>query len=365
MEPQPGKTQEKTKQAFCGFTNLGSTIYMDGIFQLLYFTPEFRKSILDINLGEIANKDRHKDISVVKETQELFRKMTNERGTVINHTALCKAIDMEETGENNPSDYIEQLHLFLDKIDTACKKLQLPEPSNSSFAFELDNQLICSRCRVVKSKIEQSITVPLSVKNTQNIYSSFEKFVTPELLDDWYCDNCRQKSEVSKGVLFNKFNKELLCGLTRFEFSYDTFQTQKIVTKHAFELSVDASDYSNSEQDPMDLYAVVAHYSFPGGGHYSIYVRDVLEEAQESKESFSPTDKSYFEERVPRTPQTEHLYRGWYQISDSTVKTATVQDLERLFQGQNCSTLLAYRQRSLNTQNETIKASILKAASTS
>lgn len=54
------------------------------------------------------------------------------------------------------------------------------------------------------------------------------------MINDYKCDFCEKKVDVTKRTRISKAPKTLIIHLQRIVFNYDTFINEKITTKHSF-----------------------------------------------------------------------------------------------------------------------------------
>ena len=81
------------------------------------------------------------------------------------------------------------------------------------------------------------------MKNSKNLSESFDKFINGEVINDYTCDFCSQKADVSKRTLISKLPRVLIFHLQRIVFSLDTFVNEKISTKLEFPFEIDMAPY--------------------------------------------------------------------------------------------------------------------------
>ena len=72
------------------------------------------------------------------------------------------------------------------------------------------------------------------MKNSKSLAESFNKFQLGELINDYTCEFCEKKVDVSKKTRISVAPKILIIHLQRIVFNLDTFINEKITTKHSF-----------------------------------------------------------------------------------------------------------------------------------
>ncbi len=70
------------------------------------------------------------------------------------------------------------------------------------------------------------------MKNSKNLSESFNRYALGEVINDYKCDFCEQKVDVSKMTRISKPPQVLIIHLQRIVFNLDTFINEKITSKH-------------------------------------------------------------------------------------------------------------------------------------
>lgn len=117
---------------------------------------------------------------------------------------------------------------------------------------------------------------------------SFNKFNLGELINDYTCDFCQQKVDVSKKTRISKPPKILILHLQRIVFNLDTFIEEKISNKHSFPHDFNLHQYTldyyerkeaneaeieESAELGYSLIGIVCHTGNAGAGHYISYIK--------------------------------------------------------------------------------------------
>ncbi|KAJ8601262.1 hypothetical protein CTAYLR_003279 [Chrysophaeum taylorii] len=154
------------------------------------------------------------------------------------------------------------------------------------FQGQLRSSVGCARCghKCVKFDPFQYLSVPV-VKSGVDIEQCIEDFSAEERLDGdnaWSCAACRQRVRASKRLELWKLPPLLVIHLKRFDF--DTRgRAAKVETYVDFPLvDLDLSAYCQSPQRDIPLYdcfAVINHHGHAGGGHYTAFARNRVDNA--------------------------------------------------------------------------------------
>lgn len=127
--------------------------------------------------------------------------------------------------------------------------------------------------------------------------------------DLWYCPNCKEHRQASKRIQIWNTPDILLIHLKRFE-SQQSF-ADKITDVVKFPINnLDLADHVVDKEDPRgtayDLFAVDNHYGGLGGGHYTAYVKNFIDDR------WYYFDDSRVTETVPENSISEAAYLLFY-----------------------------------------------------
>ena len=110
----------------------------------------------------------------------------------------------------------------------------------------------CSNCKQRSEKTDLMTEINLCINNpfTKEKFSRLElsllNTLKPEYLkgdNKYFCSNCNEKYEATKGVEYKSFPKVLLFSCGRFVFDLDTFQRVKVNDEFGFPMSIDMNGY--------------------------------------------------------------------------------------------------------------------------
>jgi ubiquitin carboxyl-terminal hydrolase 34 len=150
------------------------------------------------------------------------------------------------------------------------------------------NLFCCHECKKAK-KIEDTFhSITLEVKNSKTLTDSFNRYILGELINDYTCDFCEKKVDVTKRTRIMKNPKVLIIHLQRIVFNLDTFINEKISTKHSFPHELNLYPYTleyfdrtesgetdipvNHDYD-YNLIGIICHTGNAESGHYISYIK--------------------------------------------------------------------------------------------
>lgn len=139
--------------------------------------------------------------------------------------------------------------------------------------------------------------------------AAFAKEETLRKTEAWYCSQCKDHMEATKKFDLWRVPDILIIHLKRF--TYDTYRRDKIDSYVDFPLeNLDLSPFMVNEADRAkpantlyDLYAVSNHYGGLGGGHYTAYARNLV-----NQQWYNLDDSSATRINQPHTVKTNAAY---------------------------------------------------------
>lgn len=79
------------------------------------------------------------------------------------------------------------------------------------------------------------------------MYDSLQKMIEGETINDFECDSCKKKVDISKRTLISQTPNVLIVHLQRIMFNFETFRNDKINTFFEFPYILDLKPYSFNE----------------------------------------------------------------------------------------------------------------------
>ncbi|CAM9329312.1 unnamed protein product, partial [Heterosigma akashiwo] len=137
---------------------------------------------------------------------------------------------------------------------------------------------------------DESVTGAYEAPKGTSLEDCFDKFTTPEVLDQanpWYCSRCKEHRQATKTLQLWRVPNILVLVLKRFEFRNALF-SNKDETFVDFPIDgLDMSRYCEGEDAAVpalyDLFAVSNHMGRLGFGHYTAFARDFTDQGLSSQ----------------------------------------------------------------------------------
>lgn len=188
----------------------------------------------------------------------------------------------------NPNDILKQLRYNNQIKDVCLNQLKNDVKNDHSLFFNLLysyslNQIKCEKCDHYVNRIEQykEVSLSLSKNNTENnLEKLLQMYFKGEKLDDYKCDNCKEKNFCNKSITLLNTPKYLLIQLKRFEFDAKTFRMSKIHKEVNYPIFLDMDNYClndnvNKNIKNKNIYTLTSIINHLGGslqsGHYTSF----------------------------------------------------------------------------------------------
>ena len=241
----------KSMYGYVGIKNLGCICYMNAMLQQFFMTPTFRYAILaadDKIEPNWVKKDKLTiDDNVLHQLQKMFGFLELSDRQDYNPQEFCFAFKDHAGQPVNVSiqqDTQEFLNMIFDKLEQGLKQTPFQHILESVYGGKTSNQVICHGCGYMREREDIFYNLSVEVKNLKTIYESFEKFITGETIEDYYCENCKKKNAITKRTCLSELPNVLIVHLQRIVFDLDTFMNQKINTKLEFPTQLNLEPYT-------------------------------------------------------------------------------------------------------------------------
>ncbi|CCW69395.1 unnamed protein product [Phytomonas sp. Hart1] len=275
-----------------GLMNQGATCYLNSLLQSLFHISAFRSIIYQMPTKEesieLSQTYPHGTKSIPYALQRLFCMLQTETEAV-NTTELTESFGWSEADSFIQHDVHELTHVLLDNLEMKLNTQRISDNLDKSVRknaiHEIFNGLLQSYIDVEEVGYhgaceETFYDLQLVVKDTKDIYASFDRFFQAEVLDgkNKYClerNGEKKYYRATKGVRLKATPLILLLHLTRFD--YDVRQGEmKIFSRWDYYSTLDLSGYMPHVK-PADthytLCSVLVHSgSNTGFGHYYCFL---------------------------------------------------------------------------------------------
>jgi ubiquitin C-terminal hydrolase len=290
-------TNNQSLEGYVGLRNLGSTCYMNAIFQQLYFTFYFRYLLLTREFTDESHKALKK----------LFTELTISRCRFADTQPFCavwKGWDKRIINPREQQDASEFFQLLLD---------QLPSEMNSMFKGQFRNTVEGIHETYKSSSLEDFYTIGLNVKGFENVETSLINFLQYEIFQDDNQYSIGDRTiDARKFTRIEKAPETLVLLLKRFEYNLQTSDRQKINKRYEFPPELDLSKYMVEGvigTFKYELKGIVLHSGTAQGGHYSSLILRLQKWIEFNDMEVSEMLETRFDDAVfgKSTNQIQHL----------------------------------------------------------
>jgi ubiquitin carboxyl-terminal hydrolase 34 len=105
----------------------------------------------------------------------------------------------------------------------------------------------CKNCGNSRTNKEDFYNLSLEVKNQQNVHDGLKKLVTGEIISDYKCEACNQKTDLEKKMTIDKLPNTLIIHLQRITFDFEIMKNVKYNDKLDFPNLLDLKEFSTEE----------------------------------------------------------------------------------------------------------------------
>lgn len=141
------------------------------------------------------------------------------------------------------SDTQEFINMFFDKLENCLKGTPFESILEGIYGGTIQQQLICSGCNQVKCQNQKFYNLSLGIKQKKTLYESLDGLISKDIINDYQCETCNKKLEVTKRVLLNTLPNILIVHLQRILLNYDTLMNEKINSRLEFPTQLNLKPY--------------------------------------------------------------------------------------------------------------------------
>ena len=242
------------KQEFVGLGNQGATCYMNSLLQTLYMTPEFRREIYKWKY----DPDQHGEAEdcIPLQLQLLFGKLQLCDSSYIDTHALTKSFQWSVRDGFQQHDVQEFCRVLFDAIEQSVVGTSQAQFIKDLYEGTYFDYVQCRECGYESAREDKFLDLSLTVRSDfEKVYNdSVEKallnFVKEEALtgqNQYFCEQCQEKRDASKGLKFKSLPSVLVLQLKRFDFDYTTLQRIKLNDEVKFPVVLNMNAFVKSD----------------------------------------------------------------------------------------------------------------------
>ena len=157
--------EDNKKNKFVGLKNLGCTCYMNSLFQVLFFIPSFRESILN-------SECKIEEKNALYQLKYVFNNLKFSDCQYFTPIEFTKNFDNEELNVREQMDIDEFFNLLIDKIENHLKGTNNENLIKYFFQGRNTDELIFQEnCNHHRKNDISFYSIQLQIMNKKNIYA--------------------------------------------------------------------------------------------------------------------------------------------------------------------------------------------------
>ena len=271
------QTNASHMRGHVGLRNLGSTCYLNSVFQQLFAIDNFQQSLLTSNF---------EDGSVSNSLQSLFWKMRLTKRPYVDTADFCKIFKFNDGDDLNVYQQQDATEFFTRLMDILEEDIKTTSAQNfikTNFVGSTKTRMTCNACGHTIDKEQEINCLQMEVKNRANVVESLDAYTSTEALSGYKCESCGQRDTTKKQCLLGDLPPVLFMSLKRFELNYETFTREKVNTRYAFPEELELQKYMHETHWPTDLdnersskyslSGIIIHSGQATAGHYYSFIR--------------------------------------------------------------------------------------------
>lgn len=246
----------KSSTGYVGLENKGSKGYINSILQQLYMSPSIAEGILSIQ--PVDSK-----IQVVEPFKHIIGHLyESEKISYSSNDFYYNVFELEGNLPSRHQDAAEFFKFLCERIKTEAKGTDKENLLHESFATKVSS-IISSEDEnftYVSEKEETLYTIPLDVKQNNNLESALDFFTQKEILEGenkFYCDEYKAHIDASKQSFFASLPNTLVFQIMRFEYDLETGNRNKLNYYFEFPINLDMKRWMKNNEGETCLYALV------------------------------------------------------------------------------------------------------------
>ena len=271
------------RKKYVGLKNLGNICYLNSVIQQLFMIPHFRYSIMSIDdKKEKIKTDLLDDDNALHQLQRMFTYlMFTSFGEFLPKDFICslQSIIMPNSQQDSQEFYSN----FCDVIEKCIFDTKEKNLINDLFIGKICYLNKCKKCGFSSYRYDTFKNLTLDVEGIGTIEESLLKYISPEIIEDYRCQNCSNTVNLEKRAFLANLPNILIVHLRRIVMNYEEGRAEKINSRFEFKQKLQLKEYCIEkviDQEDEDIYkkkddyyeydlkGINIHKGSAEGGHY-------------------------------------------------------------------------------------------------
>lgn len=197
--------------------------------------------------------------SIPFQLRQLFAKLQLSDLRSVSTKGLTKSFGWTDAEAFTQHDVQELLRVLFDALEQAWEGTPQHSLINDLYQGAVLDYVKCSACGYKSARRDTYLDIQLTVKPfgattaVKSIEEALDKYVQPEVLSGsnaYFCEQCQQKQEATKGLEFSSFPYLLTLQLKRFDFDWETERRIKLTDRVTFPQILDVNHLLPANQAP-------------------------------------------------------------------------------------------------------------------
>eukprot|EP00045_Choanoeca_perplexa_P016636 m.226627 g.226627 ORF g.226627 m.226627 type:complete len:1419 (-) comp17314_c1_seq1:82-4338(-) len=269
-----------------GLYNMGATCYANSLLQIWFHDVEFQQAVFAWRppTKSSDNKDnKDKNIEIMQALQYTFAQMAASRRSAYRPDALVKSLELQPHVQQDSHEFWKLFaalveHNFTNTGDELLEDYYRRQTGAQAY------QTTCQNCKQPSSRPDKFLELEVNIQNYKRLEESLESLVSTERLEGdnkYFCSNCNEKYDATRGLVLTSLPDTLSIQLMRFVYDFKTFNKKKVTKQFNFPSTLDMAPFLEGvdelqagSEHVYELCAVLLHRgATANSGHYMAQIR--------------------------------------------------------------------------------------------
>lgn len=267
---------EFKKRHFVGLRNLGSTCYMNSLFQQFFMVPQFVNDLVAVKRDGADPEGCY----TLERFQELMLNLALLQHKYCDAVSFVSAFRMygEPINPSLQTDVHEFFNVLFDELKMNLESSNQPNLLKNYFGVTITQQTVCTECSHQVNREESLYDISIAVQ--QDILTALQGYIEGELMKGTnakWCDVCKRKANARRRSLIKTLPRTLILRLERFAYDFKANKGIKLNAYCEFPLTLDMGPFIGDHVENEHQYSLVGvliHVGTAQRGHYYSLIKE-------------------------------------------------------------------------------------------